>query len=170
MRERRLRRFAVLCALAAFTGTASLSVSALASTPTLTWQGATKLQVLCILADYSKHRLERQQALCERIRTLASEGSPLPVELISAGDPAVLAADAATLLVHASVEGDRDPPVLAFSLRVHRVAALAESPLFGAAPRAVALADTAALDAALQSALSQTLPWLFRPSGPRPLS
>ena len=141
-----------------------------ASTPPLVWNGANTLLIFCVLSDSSGQRLERQAALCERVRSLAAKESPYPIEVIAAGDPAMLAPTAATLLVHASVERGPAEPLLAFSLRVYRRSADADSPLFGAAPRAVPVRDTVALDTALAAALAETLPWLARPEAAKPIN
>ena len=90
--------------------------------------------------------------------------SPAPVRIIAPGDPAVLSPDSVTLLVQASARGG----LLAFSIRPYR--ASNEAMLFTAAPGAVPLAGPAKdLEAALGAALSETLPWLNRPAGARPI-
>jgi hypothetical protein len=158
------RQLAAVGAFAATLGGLPLADSAAASTPPLVWNGTGKLVILCVLSDFSRQRLDRQASLCQSVRNIAARNAPFPVEVIAAGDPALLAPDAAAVLVHASREREQ----LAFTLRVYRRSAEADSPLFGSAPRAVPAGDSAALDAALGAALAETLPWLARPEAPRP--
>jgi hypothetical protein len=143
--------------------------SAAASTPTLVWDGAKRLGVQCLVdPDQLPDRRRRQAALCDRVRTLASDKSPIPVVLLAPGDPGLIAADTAVLLFHANVQSGAGQagPLLVFSLRAFRATA-APSELFGAAPRATALPTGAAglqFDAALNAALAETLPWRSRPA------
>ena len=137
---------------------------ALASTPSLAWDGARRLGVHCLVSpDTLPDRRRLQASLCERVRKLAADKAPIPVTVLAPGDPALIAADTAVLLFHAHVqpgEGGRGP-LLVFSLRAFRATA-APSELFGAAPRAVALPAGGAsppFDAALNAALAETLPW-----------
>ena len=79
----------------------------------------------------------------------------------------VLAPDAVTLLVHASVQRSSQGRLLAFTVRPFRNSADRSDLLFAAAPRAVAMPtgdDGAALDEALSAALDETLPWLAAPA------
>ncbi len=135
-----------------------------ASTPSLAWDGAKRLGVHCLLdPDTLPDRRRLQASLCERVRNLAADKAPIPVVVLSPGDPALIAADTTVLLFHGHVqpsEGGRGP-LLVFSLRAFRATA-APSELFGAAPRAVALPSGGAgspFDATLNAALAETLPW-----------
>ncbi|WP_158266232.1 hypothetical protein [Allosphingosinicella deserti] len=110
-----------------------------------------------------------QADLCERVRKIASQGATMPVATLPIGDPAILASEAVTLLVHASVRPVTGDRLLAFTVRPYRVSADQSGPFFGSAPRAVAMTDPAALDEALTEALSETLPWRPKLDGPRPL-
>lgn len=94
----------------------------------------------------------------------------MPVRATGPGDPALLAPDTMTLLVHASVQRSAAGDLLALAIRPFRNSGEPNGLLFAAAPRAVLLADEAALDAALRGALSETLPWLARSAGPRPIN
>jgi hypothetical protein len=140
-----------------------------ASTPVLAWDGAKRLGVQCLVdPDRLPDRRARQAALCQRLRTLAADKAPIPVVVLAPGDPALIAADTAVLLLHANVQpgGADGRSLLVFSLRIFRATA-APSELFGAPPRAVALPAGAAspqLDAALTAALAETLPWRSRPA------
>lgn len=160
------RAFAAL-GLLCVAGAAPLGPAA-AATPPLLWQKVARVQLLCLVrtpAGVETGRLHER--ICGRAARFAAEGAPAPVSQVRLGDPLVLDADAVTILVHANVESGRSGPLLALSLRPFRASAEAGSLLFAAAPRAVPLADEAALDAALRGALAETLPWLGRPAGPR---
>lgn len=149
---------------------------ATASTPALTWDGAKRLGVQCLVdPDRTPDRRRLQAALCDRVRALAADKAPVPVVLLAPGDPGLIAADTAVLLFHANIQPDeaqssgiRGGSLLVFSLRVFRAAA-APSELFGAAPRATALPGRGAspgpqFDAAVNAALAETLPWRPRPA------
>ncbi len=158
-----------VAALACFAGLNG--VSALASTPTLLWTGAKRVNLLCNVAGGPGiDHLVLAAELCRDVKRLASAGSPLPLVIIAPGDPAVLAEDTVTLLVHASVTEHKQGSLLALSVRPHRTSSAGTEILFGAAPRAVLLPASVsgpALDAAIAASLAETLPWLARPVGPR---
>jgi hypothetical protein len=149
------------------------AASAEGSTQPLIWQGARRLNLLCVVSGNADNETLRAQ-ICARVLALAGEGAPLPVATIAPGDPAVLEARDVTLLVHGAVERDGADRMLAFSIRPYRAAGVETDVLFGAAPRAVRLpqsgAAPAALDAALAAALAETLPWLSGPQGARRIS
>jgi hypothetical protein len=157
--------FALLCA-------AGLAPSAAAaSTPSPFWQGVTRVQILCLVrTEAGVDTGPLRDRLCGRVAALAGEAAPAPVAALAPGDPKLLAPDAVTILAHFNSERSAAGPLLAFSLRPFRASADAGSLLFSAAPRAVPLADAAALDAALHAALSETVPWQSRPAGPRPIN
>ena len=138
---------------------------AAASTPVLAWDGARLLGVHCLVGpDRLADRRRLQASLCERVRTLAADKAPLPVTVLPPGDPRLIAPDTVVLLFHAAVQTSGGAPLLVFTTRSFRAAA-APSELFGATPRAVALPEGAAspqLDAALNAALAETLPWRSR--------
>jgi hypothetical protein len=160
------------CATLALLCAAGLAPSAAAaSTPSPFWQGVTRVQILCLVrTEAGVDTGPLHDRLCGRVAELAGEGAPAPVASLAPGDPKVLAADAVTILVHFNAERTAAGPLLALSLRPYRASADAGGLLFSAAPRAVPLADSAALDAALHAALSETLPWQNRPAGPRPIN
>ncbi len=170
-----IRQFlAWACALTPIGAMISSGV-ATASTPVLAWDGAKRLGVQCLVdPDRLPDRRKIQAALCDHVRTLAADEAPVPVVVLAPGDPGLIAADTAVLLVHANVQpGDgaktgAEAPLLVFSLRVFRATA-APSELFSAAPRAVPLPGdlhtagaSPSFDAALQAALAETLPWRSR--------
>jgi hypothetical protein len=146
---------------------AAAASPAAATTPVLAWEGARLLGVHCLVGpDHLPGRRQLQAALCERLRTLAADQAPLPVAVLPPGDPRLIASDTVVLLFHAAVQPDGGRPLLVFTTRSYRAAA-APSELFGAAPRAVALPPGGAgpkLDAALDAALAETLPWRARPT------
>lgn len=141
------------------------------SSPPLIWRDLSRLNILCLLNSDDADRQALQARLCERARALAAPGAPIPVRAIPIGDPAVLAADEATLLIHASTQpGGRDERLMAFSIRPFRVSAEQTAVLFGAAPRAVRLsAGDGELNRALDAALAEILPWRARPMAARPI-
>lgn len=139
-----------------------------ASTPALIWQDVARVNVLCLVqTDSGVESGALHNRICNSVRDAANVGSPTPVGIIALGDPAVLSPDSVTLLVQASAQRG----LLAFSIRPYRNSG--EPMLFTAAPRAVPLAGPAGpakeFEAALGAALSETLPWLSRPAGARPI-
>lgn len=156
-------------ALAALTACSAAPVTPVeASTPALIWQDVARVNVLCLVqTERGVDNGALHQRICNSVRDAAAAGSPTPVGIIAIGDPAVLSPSSVTLLVQASTQSG----LLAFSIRPYRNSG---SPmLFTAAPRAVPLAGVAGrsneLEAALGAALSETLPWLSRPAGARPI-
>ncbi len=136
--------------------------------PALIWRDVARVNVLCLVqTDSGVERGALHNRICNSVRDAAAAGSPAPVGIIAPGDPAVLSPDSVTLLVQASAQRG----LLAFSVRPYRNSG--EPMLFTAAPRALPLADAAGkaqkLEAALGAALSETLPWLSRPAGARPI-
>jgi hypothetical protein len=132
------------------------------------WRDVARVNVLCLVQSESGvDRGTLHDRICNSVRNSAAAGSPVPVGIIAPGDPAVLSPDSVTLLVQASVQNG----LLAFSIRPYRSSS--EPMLFTAAPRAVSLAGSEGrapkLEAALGAALSETLPWLSRPAGARPI-
>lgn len=153
--------------------------AATAATPVLTWDGAKRLGVQCLVdPDRTPDRRRLQAALCDRVRALAADKAPIPVVLLAPGDPGLIAADTAVLLFHANIQpdavqssgqssGTRGGSLLVFSLRVFRATA-APSELFGAPPRATAFPGRGVspgpqFDAAVNAALAETVPWRSRP-------
>ena len=145
--------------------------AAIASTPPLAWQQVKRLQVLChVASDRTGEREPLEQKLCQTVRGLADAGAPIPVEIIASGDPKVLDPATATLLVQGQVQQLGETRLLAISVRSYRNGGTDSDILFGAPPRAVALRDDAALNEALSATLSDTVPWLARPAGPKPIN
>ena len=146
-----------------------LTAPAQASTPAPIWRDVARVNILCLVrTSGGVDRGRLNDRICESARDMAAIGSPAPVAIIAPGDPAVLAPDSVTLLVHASAQGGPHR-LLAFSIRPFRNSAGESQMLFAAAPRAVPLDDSRAghskLEAALRAALSETLPWLSVPAG-----
>lgn len=139
-----------------------------ASTPPLIWRDVARVNVLCLVqTERGVDHGALNDRICNKVRDSAAAGSPAPVAIIALGDPAVVSPDSVTLLVQASVQSG----LLAFSIRPYRNSG--EPLLFAAAPRAVSFAGSAGqsreFEAALGAALSETLPWLSRPAGARPI-
>ena len=156
-------------ALAAFALLTTISpVPAAAETPALIWRDVKAIGIQCVIqSDTRGHDAQFGAALCERVRRLAAQSAPAPVKIVPIGDPALLAADTVTLLVHGTIQSDNGGKLLAFSVRPFRASSEQTSLLYGAAPRAVRLTPAAAIDPALQAALGDILPWQKRPDGPR---
>ena len=144
---------------------------AASSTPTLMWSGAKRVNILCNVAGGPGiDHVALTSQLCRDVTRIAGRGAPVPVRTIALGDPAVLASDAVTLLVHASVTRCRQDRLLAFSMRPYRTGSEQSAVLFGAIPRVAPIAPSGvnpALDAALAAALSETLPWLAKSQAPQ---
>lgn len=162
----RLIRFGIIFSL--LTAAASLGAApARATTPLLAWEGVTSLGVQCVVRrEPFRHDADLAATLCARVASMAAEGASVPVTVVALGDPALVAAGRAALLVHASVEPTETGRMLAFSIRP--LGASPESAiLFGAAPRIVALqasgVEADGLDAAITAALAEVLPWQARP-------
>jgi hypothetical protein len=160
----------VSAALVALTlcGAAPVTATVEASTPALIWSDLVRVNVLCLVqTEAGVETGALHNRICNSVRDTAAHGSPAPVGIIAIGDPAVLSPDSVTLLVQASARQG----LLAFSIRPYR--SNDAQMLFTAAPRAVPLAGSAGsakqLEAALGAALSETLPWLSRPAGARPI-
>ena len=158
------RRGFTVTALGAFATVGLLAGAVQASTPPLAWAGAKRLHILCNVAGgpgIDQAALSAQ--LCGEVKRLAARDAPLPVDIITLGDPAVLAADAVTLLVHASVARTGNDRLLAFTIRPYRRSDEQASVLFGTAPRAVALEGKTivgpSVAAAIELGLAEALPW-----------
>ena len=158
----------IATALGAFVTGVLLTGAARASTPPLAFAGSKRLHILCNVAGgpgIDPAPLSAQ--LCGEVKRLAAKGAPLPVDIITLGDPAVLGADAVTLLVHASITHSGDSRLLAFTMRPYRTSDEQAAVLFGAAPRAVALKGKGisgpAVAAAIDAALAEAVPWRAAP-------
>lgn len=145
-----------------------------ATTPALIWQDISTIAVQCLVQPTSSPNHALQTAMCDKVRALASQGAPGPVTVVPQGDASMFAPGTVTLLVHASVQPAGRERLVAFAVRPFRLSADQNSILFGAAPRAATIPDSAAgspaLDAAMMAALSETLPWLARPAHPQPIN
>ena len=135
---------------------ALLPAAALAQAPAPLWRDVTRLGVVCLVnTDSGVDTGALHRRLCERVRVIAANGSPIPVALLNMGDPSILSPKQVTLLVHASTTGGRG---MAVTLRPYRNSG-EPGLLFAAEPRVVPAEATDALDAALTAQLDQTLPW-----------
>ncbi|HZG08981.1 MAG TPA: hypothetical protein VEZ70_08380 [Allosphingosinicella sp.] len=162
---------AIICGSAALAAVSGGLVGSLAAAspapsamPPLAWQNAGKLQILCtVVSDRFGERESLEAQLCARTRALAAKNSPVAVQPLAFGDPALIDPANITLLLHASVQQPGAERLLVFNIRAYRAGGVETDILFGAVPRAVTLSDAEAfapaLDAALSAALSETLPW-----------
>jgi hypothetical protein len=81
-------------ALALLAACAAGPVAAEASTPALIWRDVARINVLCLVqTEAGVDRGALHDLVCDSVREAAAAGSPAPVALIEAGDPAVLAPD-----------------------------------------------------------------------------
>jgi hypothetical protein len=141
-----------------------IAAPASASTPVLAWQQASLVHVLCVAGPATRADARKlQEEICDSVRDLAADGSPVPVRRLGFGDPAVLDPGTVTLLVQASVQDDGDRRLVALNIRPFRPGGDHNAILFGAAPRAVRIPGSGPggdkLEAAIAAALAETLPW-----------
>lgn len=129
------------------------------------YENVTRLQILCAVQSDRGIDYAGEAQLCEMIRSVAADGSPVDVAIIAAGDPKVLAANALTLIVHAGREGD----ALAVSIRPYRVSNGSSDVLFGARPFIVPVADPDLIRSRTAVALDEILPWRARAGRPQPM-
>ena len=169
-----LSALAAAASLASHGGFGPLTKAAEAATPNLLWRDVTNVQILCLtVTDDGVDRDAMNRAVCEDARNQAARGAPVPVAVAEPGDPAVLAPQTLTLLVHVSIQPDLEGRLAALSIRPFRNAE-GGALLFAAAPRAARIAPSAreadALTGPLHAALVETLPWLASPAGPQLIS
>ena len=85
------RRGFLATALGAFATVGLLAGMAEASTPPLAWAGAKRLHIMCNVAGgpgIDQAALGAQ--LCGEVKRLAVKGAPVPVDVITLGDPAAV--------------------------------------------------------------------------------
>ncbi len=161
-RERGSRLKSVRAALVAGLATGALPGTAVSSTPSLMWAGARNVAVHCLVRSMTtRNPVEFERALCDRVRSLASARSRMPVKIVEAGDPALIRGDTVVLLVHASVEQVADGRMIAFAIRPYRPSGGDAEVYFGAAPRALVTRGaltSPALDTQILAAVSEILP------------
>lgn len=148
--------------------TVTLPAAATAATPTLMWSGAKRVNVMCNVAGGPGiDHVALTSQLCREVEQDASKGSPFPIRTIMLGDPALLGADAVTLLVHGSIVEHGGARMLAFNIRPYRLSSEQSQTLFGSPPRAAFLPrgrlSGASFTAAIDAALSEVLPWRQSP-------
>lgn len=132
-----------------------------AATPTGIWRDITSVGVTCLVqTTRGVDNGTLHDRLCDAVRSRAAADAPVPVLAAALGGEA-LRPGRVTLLVQASVAAIRGISVITVSIRPFRNDAEAGQ-FFAAAPRAVALDDRPALDAAIQAILAETLPWQSR--------
>jgi hypothetical protein len=132
--------------------------------PSLLWQGARRIAVLCQVSSQSGNDPALEADWCERVRSITAAAAPVPVTVAAAPDAQTLAADTVVLLVHANAVRIGGQRLLAFTIRPFRSSAGDAAALFGTAPRAEPLSEGGStgkpLDRALQAALADILPWV----------
>jgi hypothetical protein len=127
--------------------------------PALSAQGIARTHILCLLVDPTGPKPRLEKVLCAQVRRIAAAGAPVPVDVISFGDPALIQPDALGVLVHVAIDRAGPRPLAVISIRPHRTQ-LSAAVMFGATPAAVPIgADGAIPDAAIATALDQVLPW-----------
>lgn len=142
-----------------------------AVTPSLTWSGAGEVVVHCTVQAAGGNSAALARALCERIRTLAARGAPMPVRVGESGSPMLEPATAVSLIVHAGLHPAPGAAgeLMAFTIRPFR-RGTEDTNLLGAVPRIAPVSGgglgSPAADAALEAALDETLPWRTA-GGPR---
>jgi hypothetical protein len=107
------------------------------------------------------------RTLCDRVKTAAARGAPVPVVIVTRSDAALHAPKTAVLFVQASIaEVAPGRRALILTARAERNDATEETKtFFGAAPRVATFTspdDGAAWDATITASLSEVLPWLNR--------
>jgi hypothetical protein len=138
---------------------------ATAATPSLTWRDVRQVVVHCNVQDERTgfdEALTRQ--LCDRVRTLAATGAPVPLRVAGFGDPALNAANSVTLAVQGTTRGAGGGKTLTFTIRAHRASEDQAPELFGSTIRTAPLAAAAP---AIEQALAEVLPWKAQPLGAR---
>lgn len=141
------------------------SAAATVSTPSPTWRDVRQAAVHCNIHDERTGfdpALTRQ--LCDKVRTLAAAGAPVPLRVVGFGDRALSAPDSVTLVVQGSTAGSGGGRTLMFTIRAHRVSDDQPAELFGSTLRAAPLN---AADPAIETALAEVLPWKTQPLGAR---
>ena len=137
-----------------------------ATTPDRSWIGVQKILVISQLVTPIGTQSDlTAEGLCERVRSIASAGAPVPVACTNLSDPDLNSGRNAVLsfqgAVSDSVPGTK---LLIFTIKRAAEAGLEPSPIyFGSTPRAVPLTrsrDSAAVDQAIRASLGQLLPWL----------
>jgi hypothetical protein len=153
-----------MVALGAWAGESGVTNSAQASTPPLTWQGVSTLQVLCLVDPPTLPTRDALQGrICGEVRRQAASGAPIPVKQLAFGDPALIEPGTATLLVHGNVQNVSGQELLLVHVRLFRPARLEAETFFTAPPVAVPLnisrASGDALGDALALSMARILPW-----------
>src|SRR4028118_168100 len=70
------------------------------ATPSLTWRDVRQVAVHCNIQDArTGHDPELTRQICDKVRTLAAGGAPVPLRVVGFGDPALIAGDSLVLAV-----------------------------------------------------------------------
>ena len=151
----------VLAGLAAISAAMS---AAHATTPDPSWRGVERLYILAHLTGPIETALP-SEGFCERVRRIAAEGAPFPVQCTTFGEaPAAEAGGDALIVVQGAIQPLADDRLLIVAARRTAAAGLEPGPIYlGATPHAARLSGAAAgaaADAALRATLAEILPWL----------
>lgn len=145
----------------------AVAAAPLDSMPDRSWLGVKEVLVVAELVVPGGSPSEPLTAaeLCNKVRQIASTGSPYPVTCTQLGDPKLLRGDAAVLVIQASIRSvSGHDPLLIYTIRRQNSAGLEPGPLyFGSIPQAVPIADAGGVDTALRNSLGEVLPWLRAP-------
>jgi hypothetical protein len=140
-------------------------------TPSLQWEGVKQVVVLCQAAARPPHDADTvSRALCARTTVLAARRAPVPVKVVTSGDPSLRAANSVVLVLQASVvDLGAERLGLAIAARTdHRSTLNPDSSYLGAVPQLAPFTSAtrpATWDAAVSRALEQLLPWLANDNG-----
>jgi len=146
---------------------AGVAGPAAATTPSPLWRGVNAVAVHCNIQDERRgYDAALTARLCERVRSLAAAGAPVPVRVAGFGDRALTAPDTVTLAVQGSTVRTAGAATLMFTIRPHRASPDQPAELFGSTLRAAPLAGA---DPAIEQALAEVLPWKAQPLGARPI-
>jgi hypothetical protein len=136
------------------------------STPPLLWSDVQQVGVYCLVTSPRGVEADLQSRICDRLRELASVGSPAPVRAIPIGDPAILHRGTVTMILQGTIHRTSGVApgaageFIAFSVRPFRTGD--EASFTGSAVHVARLdsgVESPALATALSAALAETLPW-----------
>lgn len=135
-----------------------------ATTPDPSWQGVIGLSILAHLTGPIESALP-SEGFCERVRRIAAEGAPFPVQCVTFDAAAAAEVGGqALIVVQGTIQPLADERLLVLTARRTAAAGLEPAPIYlGANPRAARLSGAAAseaADAALRETLAEILPWL----------
>lgn len=126
----------------------------------LAYSDLEKLQVLCLVQESGRlGDAALREEICRTIAQNAKQGSPVPVEVVSTGDPKIVQPGRLTILAHVAIAEVGGTNQLVFAMRPYRPAVAGSDILFGAMPRTASTTDKGQIERAIASALDEILPW-----------